>query len=371
MKVLIVSGIWPPDVGGPASHAPELASFLRARGHEVEVVTTADAPPAPEAYRVRHVSRRLPPGLRHAAVAALVARGARSADVVYGTSMAGRASLGSLLGRTPLVVKLVADPAYERARRQGLFTGSLAEFQGTPARGRTALLRRVRDLAVRRAAHVVCPSAFLKELAVGWGIPPERVTVLPNPAPDVPDDLPARVPRERPLLAFAGRINRQKALEVALEAVARVPQVELALAGDGPERAQLERRAAELGLDGRVRFVGPLDRRGVLELFRGADASILSSAWENFPHTVVEALAVGTPVLATAVGGVTEVVRDGENGLLVPAGDVDALTAAIERFLGDPELQARLRANAAPSVEPLAREHVYGRLERILEEAAR
>ena len=66
MRVLIVSGIWPPDVGGPASHAPEVAAFLRERGHEVEVVTTADAQPAVEAYPVHWVRRSLPPGARHA-----------------------------------------------------------------------------------------------------------------------------------------------------------------------------------------------------------------------------------------------------------------------------------------------------------------
>ncbi len=84
----------------------------------------------------------------------------------------------------------------------------------------------------------------------------------------------------------------------------------------------------------------------MLELFRAADASLLSSSWENFPHTVVEALAVGTPVIATRTGGVAEVVHDGENGLVVEPGDVDALTEAIERFFADAELQARLRANA-------------------------
>ena len=87
---------------------------------------------------------------------------------------------------------------------------------------------------------------------------------------------------------------------------------------------EVRREARGRALDGRVQFIGPLDRDGVLALFRAADASLLSSTWENFPHTVVEALAVGTPVVATAVGGVPELVRDGENGLLVSVGDVDA-----------------------------------------------
>ena len=109
----------------------------------------------------------------------------------------------------------------------------------------------------------------------------------------------------------------------------------------------------------------------MLELFRAADASILSSSWENFPHTVVEALSVGTPVLATAIGGVAEVVRDGENGLLVAAGDAAALADAVRRFFADEALRERLRAGAAPSVAEYAPELVFARLESALARAAR
>src|SRR5205085_8207072 len=129
MKVLIVSGIWPPDVGGPASHAPEVAAFLRSRGHEVEVVTTADRAPSGEDYPVRWVSRARPVGLRHLAALSAIGGRAAASDVVYTTGMFGRSSLAALLARTPFVVKLTADPAYERARRWGLWRGSLETFQ--------------------------------------------------------------------------------------------------------------------------------------------------------------------------------------------------------------------------------------------------
>ena len=202
------------------------------------------------------------------------------------------------------------------------------------------------------------------------------MSLLPNPAPEL-ELLPEREELRRTLglngaaLAFAGRLTRQKSLEVALEALARNEGVELLLAGDGDERPTLERRAAELGVSDRVRFLGALPRQRVLELFRAVDAAVLSSSWENFPHTVVEALAVGTPVLATSAGGVGEVLYDGRNGLLVPPGDVDAFAAAVRRFFADEELRARLRQTAAPSVADYAAERVYGRLEAILQEAAR
>src|SRR5919204_427097 len=129
MKILVVSGIWPPDVGGPASHAPDVAAFLHGRGHAVEVVTTAAHVPPAEAYPVHWVSRSLPKGVIHVRTAAEVRMRARRADVVYTTGMFGRSAAGATLARRPYVVKLTADPAFERARRRGIVAGTVDEFQ--------------------------------------------------------------------------------------------------------------------------------------------------------------------------------------------------------------------------------------------------
>jgi glycosyltransferase involved in cell wall biosynthesis len=376
VRALIVSGIWPPDVGGPASHAPDVAAFLRERGHDVEVVTTASTAPAIAGYPVHWIARSLPKGAIHARTAYEIARRAAHADVVYTTGMFGRSSLGASIAGRPYVVKLTADPAFERARRRGIVGGNVDEFQGGSGGTASRVLRIARDAELKRAAHVFTPSSYLRELALSWGVPAERVSVLPNPAPS----LPALAPRDElrrsfglrgPTLAFAGRLTAQKSLRVALEAVASVDGVSLLIAGEGDERARLERDVAELGLDERVRFLGALPRARVVELFAAADASILSSMWENFPHTVVEALAVGTPVLATASGGVGEVVHDGENGLLVPLGDSQALGAALRRYFEEDGLRDRLRAAAAPSVAEYAPERIFAQLEEALQRVAR
>jgi glycosyltransferase involved in cell wall biosynthesis len=376
VKVLVVSGIWPPDVGGPASHAPDVVDYLRGRGHDVAVVTTASAPPPRRDYPVHWVSRAVPKGAIHLRTAAEIARRARDADIVYTTGMFGRSFMGSTAARTPYVVKLTADPAFERARRRNVVGGNVDEFQRLGGGPKVRALRLARDVELRRAAHVFTPSAYLGELAVSWGVRPERVSVLPNPAPAIPELAPVDELRrsfgiEGPTLAFAGRLTAQKSLRDALEALAAVDGITLLIAGEGDQRAPLERDVAELGLAERVRFLGPLPRERVVELFRAADASILTSSWENFPHTVVEALAVGTPVLATRAGGVAEVVRHEENGLLVPIGDVAGLTAAVRRFFGDEELRRRLAAAAVPSIAEYAAERVFGRLEETLLRAAR
>ena len=211
------------------------------------------------------------------------------------------------------------------------------------------------------------PSAYLRELAIGWGVRADRVTLLPNPTPPVSGLPPHEELRKQfgltgPTLVFAGRLTAQKSLDLGIEA-ARRAGVDLVIAGDGPDREALE----ALGYG---RFLGALPRQKVLELFRAGDASLLSSSWENFPHTVVEALAVGTPVIATRTGGVAEVLEDGVNGLLVEPGDVEALTAAIDRFFLDPALAGILTDNAVESVADYAPDRVYGRLERILIAAA-
>jgi glycosyltransferase involved in cell wall biosynthesis len=287
--------------------------------------------------------------------------------------MEGRSALGARLARRPLVQRLASDPAFERAHWLGLTRAPLEGFQHEQGL-RVAVLSWARDREVASAARVVCPSAWLRDVVIGWGVDPGRVEVVPHaltaPALDERDELRRRHGFEGPTLVLAGRLVPQKALDVALRAVSMSDGVSLVVAGDGPERARALALADELRLGERARFAGAQPRETVFELLRAADAALLSSSWESFGLVLAEALAVGTPVLATAVGGVIEVVEDGRNGLLVPPGDPEALGAAITRYFAEPGLQGRLRAAAVESVHRLAPGVVYPRLEAILEATA-
>src|SRR3954453_5309186 len=207
MRILVLSGIWPPDVGGPATHAPDLAEFLVSRGHEVRVVTMADGEPAVRPCPVETVSRSRPFVVRYPLVAYKGAREGRWADVVYATATYAAAAAASVAARKPLVVKLVSDPAYERAQRYGLFSGTVEEFQAAPGRKLSAL-RGARTRALRRARAIVVPSPYLAEIAGGWGLDNRRITVLTNPAPAMPDVVPE--PQEPHTFVFVGRLTAQK-----------------------------------------------------------------------------------------------------------------------------------------------------------------
>ena len=242
--------------------------------------------------------------------------------------------------------------------RRGLTSAPLDRFQEETG-AQISVLRRVRDRALGRASRIVVPSRAFAEIVAGWGFEAEVVphAVSASSLPDVS-------PNGRTLV-FAGRLVPQKALSVAFEAVRRNEDVTLLVAGDGPERTKIE-----AGAPANVRFLGAQPRERVFELMRGADATLLSSDWESFGLVVAESLAVGTPVLAASAGGVGEVLEDGRNGLLVPAGDIDGLAAAIGRFFAEDGLRTRLAAAAPASVERYAPERVYGRLEEILLRAA-
>ena len=145
-------------------------------------------------------------------------------------------------------------------------------------------------------------------------------------------------------LAIAvGRLVPQKNQDLALRVVAAVPGAALLLVGDGPLRGELAALADSLGIGDRVRFAG--GRSDAPELIASADVLLLSSSWEGLPLVVLEALASGTPVVATAARGVRELVHDEETALLAPLDDIDALASALRRAFGDKALAERLRDN--------------------------
>jgi glycosyltransferase involved in cell wall biosynthesis len=143
-----------------------------------------------------------------------------------------------------------------------------------------------------------------------------------------------------PLVVNVGRLVPQKNQALAIRAIGEVPGAVLAVIGDGPLRVELEREIRQAGVSGRVVLAGA--RQDARAVMGAADAVVSSSRWEGLPLAGLEALAAGTPLVATAVRGVRELIVDGETGLLVEPDDAGALAAALRRVLGDAELAHRL-----------------------------
>src|SRR5215211_4897508 len=242
LAVVIVTGIWPPDVGGPATHGPDLAAFLLARGDRVRGVTTAAGRPSATRFPLRALPREASLPRRMAQGAATIAASSRDADVVYATGMYARSALAARAIGVPLVIKLVNDPAFERAQSRGLFDGSLEDFQSHNTAGpQIRALRRLRTWTLEQADRIVVPSQYLAEIAAGWSVARERFAVVPNPAPaagDLPsrEDLRLRFGFAGMTLVYAGRFVEQKDLPLAVASLHHAPLATLVLIGEGPER---------------------------------------------------------------------------------------------------------------------------------------
>ena len=166
------------------------------------------------------------------------------------------------------------------------------------------------------------------------------------------------------LIGAVGRLDRQKGFAVLIEAMAHLKGTPLrcAILGDGPERARLEALIRRRGLEGSVRLLGETEAASWLPAF---DVFCLPSLWEGLPNSLLEAMALGLPVVASAIDGVPEAVTDGADGLLVPPSDPAALAAALQRLAGDAGKRARLGAAARKTAaERFALSRMIGEYER-------
>ena len=255
-----------------------------------------------------------------------------------------------------------AHQTWSLSCRYGIVAAALARV---PARVASAqLFLEMPHLFGIDAQHVVLTRSLHRHVAVSrfvagrlrdrFGVPADRIVVIPNavePRPVVAPDARLRAEiaggEHAPLALTVARLDAQKGITHLVDAAAMVPDVVFAIAGDGPDRAALEARAAERGVSTRIRFLG--HRRDVPSLLAIADLFVLPSLYEGFPLSVLEAMAAGVPVVATAIGGTDELVSSATGTLVAPA-DPRSLADGIRAVLADRGAAARRAATARESV---------------------
>jgi teichuronic acid biosynthesis glycosyltransferase TuaC len=212
--------------------------------------------------------------------------------------------------------------------------------------------RRMIQRAAHRAAGLITVCTALKEELVQMGVPPDRITVLRNGV-----DLDRFKPIDRQTARQALGLRRRTLLSVGLlierkghhhviGALARLPDTDLLIAGQGPDRTALEQLAVRLGVADRVIFLGNLDQDRLCEAYNAADALVLASSREGWANVLLEAMACGTPVVASAVWGTPEVVASPAAGVLVQERSAAAIARAVEELLARPPLRTETRRYA-------------------------
>lgn len=350
-RPLKVLEVFQPPEGGVPEHVWRLTRGLGARGHEVLVAGPADAALRPRftqdgaAYHPIPVAGRVP-------APASDARTLRALDRLLEDGVDVVHAHGQKAG-------LLARPAARRAGVPAVYsphsfvyrTQLRRDRRGGRAR-RALMLRAERALGRRSAAIVACAQDERRAAVEDRIAPPERVQAIlygVEPQGDAPPD--PRLAEFRgpgPLLGFVAGLREQKGLPTLLDALELLARdgaaVRFAIVGNGPLREEVERRIAD----------GPLAATTLLAPFAGRvepylaslDAFVLPSLWEGMPIAVLEAMAMGVPVVASAVDGTPEAISHGRTGLLVPPRDPPALAGALRRLASDASERARMGAAA-------------------------
>lgn len=362
MRILFWSQYFWPYIGGAETFAAHLLPALRRRGHELVIVTSQAYLDLPDEAEYRGI-----PVYRWPFLAALKSRDVQQIavlrgrltdllrrfqpDVIHSNSLGPMDFFLSGVHQIPLVITL-----QQRFPDQLL---TAATLMGN-------MLRTASWLAG-------CSRAILTELQLAVPEIRGRSSVI-YCGLQVPTIAPTPLPTDPPQLLCLGRLLDFKGFDVALQAFAdlraRVPQVRLVIAGDGPARARLESQAAALGIADAVSFRGWVPPDEVPALMNSATVVVLSSRWEGLPLVALEAALMRRPIVATRAGGLPEAVHHEETGLLIDPDDAVALSGALAHLLAHPNLMAQMgdaarrRALEVFSVDTCASAHetLYARL---------
>ena len=371
MRIVFLTGIWPPDVGGPATHGPDFARFLRDRGHAVRVVTMGDSEPTERPVPVESVARGRPFVVRYPLVAATGFRLARRADVVYATATYAAAAAAAIAPAARRQARLATRPTSAR----GATASSPARSRSSSGRRarRSRRCKRLRDRSLGRAGAIVVPSRVPRRRRGRLGPRPRAGRGARQPgAAAARRRSPSRSGPAR--FVFVGRLTEQKALPVAARRrCARVAGGEAdRSSATAPERGRSSSACRELGLDdartvprlAAARRGAPLPRRRAARPCSrapGRTCRMPRSRRSRSARPSSRRRSAACPRSCTTT----------RTGCSCRRTTPLRSPRRFARVLDDDELRDRLAAGAQPSVAAIGREPIYTRLEAILAEAAR
>lgn len=318
MRIVLATGIYPPDTGGPASYTQALLTWFKEQGDEATVITYSDAPGSD--VNVVRVLRGSSVLSRYARYAWAVYKAARQADIVYlqgPVSEGFPGAIGAMLAGKPRVMKIVGDYAWEQAQQKGE-KALLDEFLTTTHKGGIRLMEIIERWTAKQTKRIITPSRYLKTVIERWGVPSEKIEVILNAQEplEVPASLTQREGgaehREAEGVIFftAARAVPWKGVKEFIEWWSATPETHrLVIAGSGPD-ANLWKSLIEASpAKERISYRGALTRTQMAEQYAMSDVFLLDSGYEGYPHVVAEAASLGVPCFVSDKGGNPETVE--------------------------------------------------------------
>jgi len=371
-KILIATGIFEPDIGGPASYAKTLANGLKDSGAIILTYSSVfrfkndiDQP-----YKIVRVWKKIPKGFRHLLYFFKALSLVKKSEMVFSLN-AVSAGVPSLIAakifKKRFFVKIVGDSAWERAITRNKTHLLIDDFQKSKKKGWIGILHRLQHWVCKNAHGIIVPSEYLADIVQGWGISREKIKVIYNGVDFKPSDLSKEEARRKlgifgHIILSVGRLVPWKGFRMLIKIMPQVSEINqafrLVIVGDGPDKKMLESMIKNLGLERKVFLVGKKNQSELAIYLAAADMFVINTGYEGFSHQILEAMMAGVPVITAAVGGNREIIEQGENGFLVKYNDEFNLVEAVRSLWQDSELKAEFVENGKKTVEKFSLERM-------------
>ncbi len=364
-RILILAGIFPPDIGGPAIYSQRLAQELTKRNIPVKVICyfSGHSPQiSKEPFEVIRISKKL--GIfRFLSYLWNVWRLAKDSDILYAQTLfsAGIPALlaGKILGKK-VIVKITGDHAWERFN-----TGqSMEEFQNKKYGWRIEFIKKMQAHLLKRVSKVIAPSQYLKNIISNWGVAPDAIEVIYNAPVRFPDlsvskeEAQEKIGIKGDIILSVGRLMPWKGFDVLVEIMPDLlkenPNLYLVIVGEGPEKEKLR--------GNRVKLVGKIPHNQIYWYFRAANLFVLNTGYEGLSHTILEAMQAGLPIITTDIGGNPELIENEENGILIDYNNKEQLKQAILRLSADQGLQEKFKQNSKDKLQMFTWQNIIDKI---------
>ena len=320
MNILITVGIFPPDIGGPASFVPKISEFLIEHGHNIKIICLSEVKNknTEDNLDVIRIKRSINLPIRWIKTIYEIIKNGRKSDLIFVNGLGVESTIANLILKKQLIRKIVGDPVWERAYNQKKIIESFDEFQNNKHSFLIEVQKSLRNWSINSADTVITPSDHLKNFVSGIGFSNKIIKI--NNGVDITEIKRADVQKADINLIIISRLVVQKNINIVIEAMELLDNknLKLNIIGEGGEFSKLESAILDLNLQNRVKLLGKIENNRISQFLLTADIFIQASDYEGLPHSVLEAINYEVPILSTEAGGCKDLLNDGERGFIIP-----------------------------------------------------
>ena len=320
MRVLVTVGIFPPDIGGPATFVPKIAKYFQDElNYEIEILTLSDNKNSNinDDFSVKRIDRNLPIIYRWLKTIFTIYKLGKNKDLIFVNGLGTEATIANIFLKKKIIRKIVGDPVWERAYSKAKISESFDEFQVKNYGFSISFQKKVRSFSIKKSDIVVTPSQHLKNFILNLGFK-NKIEIINNGV-FIPEENTNIFTNDQINITIVSRLVSHKNIEKIIKAISDLnsPLINLNIIGDGPELNQLQKISLESNNKDNIIFHGKLNRDEIDHIFLNSDIYVQASNYEGLPHSLLEAMSYGIPVLCTPVGECKEILGNEDRGYIL------------------------------------------------------